>query len=68
MVLASATVDKIRASTPKKHGLFTVTVWGQPPHDETRIYEIPASCETKAAQQGNSRFVREMEDTSTKES
>ena len=66
MVLASAIVDKIRASTPKKQGLFSVKVWGLPPHDETRIYEISATCENRAAQQGISRFVREMEDSSTK--
>ena len=66
MVLASAIVDEIRASTPDEQGLFSVKVWGQSPHDETRIYEIPATCESSAAQQGISQFVREMEDPSTK--
>ena len=66
MVLASAIVDEIRASTPKEQGVFSVKVWGQPPHDETRVYEIPATCETSAAQRGISQFVREMEDSSTK--
>lgn len=61
MVLASAIVDAIRPSTPQNIGLFKVTVWGQPPHDQTRIYEILASNQNSAAQQGIDRFVREME-------
>lgn len=42
-------------------GLFKVTVWGQAPHDQTRIYEIQAKSETPAAQEGIRRFVAEME-------
>jgi hypothetical protein len=61
MVLASATVDVIRPSTPRKLGLFSVNVWGQPPHDEKRIYEILAPNDTLAAQEGIRRFVKEME-------
>lgn len=61
MILANAIVDVIRSSTPRKVGLFKVTVWGKPPHDQTRIYEIMAKNETIAAQQGIARFVREME-------
>ena len=61
MVLASATVDSIRPATPQTIGLFKVTVWGQPPHDQTRVYEIQAKSETPAAQEGIRRFVAEME-------
>jgi hypothetical protein len=60
-ILASAVVDVIEPSTPKKVGQFKVTVWGKPPHDETRVYEIMAKNDTIAAQQGIARFVREME-------
>ena len=60
-VLANATVDVIRESSPVKIGLFRVTVWGQPPYDETRIYEIMAKTDTMAAQQGIKRFVNEMQ-------
>ena len=61
MVLASATVDILLPATPKKLGEFKVTVWGQPPYDQTRIYEITAKNDTVAAQQGIQRFVDEME-------
>ena len=61
MVLASATVDVIRPATPRRQGNFRVNVWGQPPYDQTRVYEISAKNETLAAQQGIARFVREME-------
>jgi hypothetical protein len=60
-ILANAVVDVIRPATPKKIGIFKVTVWGKPPHDETRVYEIMAKNDTLAAQQGIARFVREME-------
>ena len=66
VVLASATVDVIRSATPQQIGSFRVKVWGQPPHDETRFYEIQATNENSAAQQGISRFVFEMEDPATK--
>ena len=66
MVLASATVDVIRSATPQQIGSFRVKVWGQPPHDETRFYEIQATNENSAAQQGINRFVFEMEDPATK--
>jgi hypothetical protein len=66
MVLASATVDVIKSATPQQIGLFRVKVWGQVPHNETRFYEIPASNENTAAQQGINRFVFEMEDQATK--
>ena len=61
MVLASAIVDIIRPSTPTKLGLFSVNVWGQPPYDEKRVYEILAPNDTLAAQEGIRRFVDEME-------
>lgn len=60
-ILANAVVDVIKPSTPQKIGLFKVTVWGKPPHDQTRVYEIMAKNDTLAAQQGIARFVREME-------
>jgi hypothetical protein len=66
VVLASATVDTINSATPQKIGLFRVKVWGQPPYDETRFYEIQATNENSAAQQGINRFVFEMEDPATK--
>lgn len=60
-VLASAVVDVIRPSTPLRLGTFKVKVWGLPPHDQDRIYEIQAKNDTTAAQQGIDRFVKEME-------
>lgn len=67
MILANATVDVIRPSTPKRIGLFSVKVWGKPPYDQTRIYEIQARNETAAAQQGIARFVKEMESAPVEE-
>lgn len=61
MVLASAIVDVLVPVTPGSQGLFKVTVWGHPPYDQTRIYEIMANSDTSAAQQGIDRFVAEME-------
>ena len=60
-VLANAIVDVIRPSTPKGLGLFRVEVWGKPPYDYTRTYEIQAKSDTLAAQEGIRRFVDEME-------
>lgn len=60
-ILANAIVDVIKPSTPKRVGMFKVTVWGKPPHEQTRVYEIMAKNDTLAAQQGITRFVREME-------
>ena len=60
-VLANAVVDVVTPATPLKLGVFQVTVWGQPPYDQTRIYEISAKNDTMAAQQGIARFVKEME-------
>ena len=61
MVLANATVDVISPSTPQKVGLFAVHVWGLPPYEQTRDYEISAKSDTIAAQEGIRRFVAEME-------
>ena len=60
-VLANAVVDVIRPSTPKGLGLFRVEVWGKPPYDYTRTYEIQAKSDTLAAQEGIRRFVDEMD-------
>ena len=61
MVLANAIVDIVKPSTPKGLGLFRVEVWGKPPYDYTRTYEIQAKSDTLAAQEGIRRFVDEME-------
>ena len=60
-VLANAIVDVIKPSTPVGLGVFSVEVWGQPPYDYTRTYEIQAKTDTLAAQEGIRRFVAEME-------
>lgn len=61
MVLANAIVDELRPPTPKGLGLFKVEVWGKPPHDYVRTYEIQAKSDTIAAREGLERFVAEME-------
>ena len=60
-VLASAVVDIIKPATPTMIGHFKVEVWGQPPYDYVRTYEIMAKSDTIAAQEGIRRFVDEME-------
>lgn len=60
-VLCSATVDTVKPSTPKTIGVFKVFVWGKAPHDQQRTYEIKARNENVAAQEGISRFVKEMQ-------
>lgn len=60
-VLANATVDVIKPSTPKGLGLFAVHVWGLAPYDQSRDYQITARSDTVAAQEGIRRFVAEME-------
>ncbi len=60
-VLANATVDVIKPNTPKTIGNFRVEVWGQPPYDYVRTYEIMAQSDRVAAQEGIQRFVDEME-------
>lgn len=61
-VLANAIVDAIKPATATRIGHFRVEVWGQPPFDYVRTYEIMAKNDTIAAQQGITRFVKEMEE------
>jgi len=60
-VLANAVVDVLKPATPVNPGKFRVEVWGQPPYDYVRTYEILAKSDTIAAQEGIQRFVTEME-------
>jgi hypothetical protein len=60
-VLANAVVNTIKPATPTHLGYFKVEVWGQPPYDYVRTYEIQAKNDTIAAQSGIARFVKEME-------
>lgn len=60
-VLANAVVDVVKPASPVGLGLFHVEVWGKPPYDYTRTYEIQAKNDTLAAQEGIRRFVDEME-------
>lgn len=60
-VLANAIVDVIKPSTPRGLGMFKVEVWGKPPFDFTRTYEIQAKSDNIAAREGIERFVKEME-------
>jgi len=66
-VLASAVVDVLKPSTPVRIGNFRVEVWGQPPYDYVRTYEIMAQSDTIAAQEGIRRFVEEMQALNTTE-
>jgi hypothetical protein len=60
-VLANAVVDVLKPATAINPGNFRVEVWGQPPYDYVRTYEILAKSDTIAAQEGIQRFVTEME-------
>jgi hypothetical protein len=60
-VLANAIVDVVKPASPVGLGVFLVEVWGKPPYDYTRRYEIMAKNDTLAAQEGIRRFVAEME-------
>lgn len=64
-VLASAVVDVLKPASPVNLGNFRVEVWGQPPYDFVRTYEIMAKSDTVAAQEGIRRFVSEMEALNT---
>jgi hypothetical protein len=64
-VLASAVVDVLKEPSFPRVGNFRVEVWGQPPHDFVRTYEILAKSDTVAAQEGIQRFVHEMETLDT---
>lgn len=57
-VRASATVDRVMGCSPK---VWSVTVTGLAPHDQTRIYTLGAFDDNAAAQAGIARFVEEME-------
>lgn len=60
-VLCNAFVDVIREPEPNHPGVFRVEVWGRPPHDYTRFYQIDAKDDNMAAQEGIRLFVEEME-------
>ena len=62
-VLCNAIVDVEQppAKDGKGLGRFRVEVWGRDPHDYVRIYQIQATSDTLAAQEGLRRFVDEME-------
>jgi hypothetical protein len=60
-VLASAVVDVLKPATAMTIGNYKVEVWGQPPYDFVRTYEIMAKSDNVAAQEGIQRFVKEME-------
>ena len=60
-VLANAVVDVLKPATAINPGNFRVEVWGQPPHDYVRTYEILEKSDNMAAQEGIRRFVEEME-------
>ncbi len=53
-VLCSAIADKISRNR------WRITVTGEPPHAEQRVYDIGAKSDTLAAQRGIDMFVREM--------
>lgn len=57
-VLASAIVEKIDGGPVP---MWSVEVWGQPPHDHRRTYTLQAKTDNFAAQEGIRLFVEEME-------
>jgi hypothetical protein len=63
MVRAKAVVDVLRPAPSRFVGLtkYKVEVWGEPPDDFVRTYEIEMKTDTMAAQEGIRRFVEEME-------
>lgn len=56
-VRASAIVDLL-TEVPEKS--WRVEVWGEPPHEERRVYTIRAATDHNAAQEGIRQFVDEM--------
>lgn len=60
MIKANAVVDVIKEPCGKNLGKFRVEVWGEPPYDEVRIYEILSMSHDKAAREGLDMFVAEM--------
>jgi hypothetical protein len=61
MILANATVDVIRPSSPVGLGTFRVEVWGKEPNDYVRVYEIQARNVDQAARMGIETFVDEIQ-------
>lgn len=61
MVLAQAIVDVIWAPNQASLAVYRVTVTGQPPYDQERVYTLSAKSDTLAAQEGIRLFVEEME-------
>ena len=59
MIKASAIVDVIHEPPPNGwgYGLYRVTVWGEPPNERQRMYEIRAKSDNMAAKQGIDLFV-----------
>lgn len=62
MIFANAIVDVIEPAPAHGQGVgrFRVEVWGKPPHDYTRVYEISAKSDSIAARTGLDRFVDEI--------
>ena len=62
MVKARAIVDQM-SEVPDKKGsyCFRVEVWGEEPHDFTRLYEVWEKSDNLAAQECLRRFCEEME-------
>lgn len=61
-VLCNAFVDVIRKPEKGDPGVFRVEVWGRPPYEYTRFYQIDAKDDNMAAQEGIRLFVEEMEE------
>ena len=59
MIYANAVVDVLDEPAPHggSLGRFRVEVWGRPPHDFVRVYEIAAKSDSIAAREGLDRFV-----------
>ena len=59
MIRAQAIVDEIDKPPGNGwgQGHYRVTVWGQPPHEHRRVYEIRAKSDSIAAHEGIARFV-----------
>jgi hypothetical protein len=57
-VLCQCTMDLI--SKRQRPYLFRVKVWGQPPHAETRIYDISGVDENSVANLAMRQFEKEM--------
>ena len=62
MIYANAIVDVLDEPPAHGRGLgrFRVEVWGKPPHDYVRVYEITAKSDNIAAREGLDRFVDEI--------